>query len=60
MRKQNYDLFTDWVVNKIMKKQLTKFSTKCTRDNLDRSVEFIFDNSEEKIEAKILRNEELC
>ena len=39
---------------------LTKFSTKCTIDNLDKSVEFIFDNSEEKIEAKILRNEELC
>ena len=35
---------------------LTKFSTKCTRDNLDKSVEFIFDDSEEKI----LRNEELC
>ena len=29
---------------------LTKFSTKCTRDNLDKSVEFIFDDSEEKIE----------
>ena len=39
---------------------LTKFSNKFTRDNLDKSVEFIFDNSEEKIEAKILRNEELC
>ena len=37
----------------------TKFSTKCTRDNLDKSAEFIFDNSEEKIEAKILRNEKL-
>ena len=36
---------------------LTKFSTKCTGDNLDKYVEFIFDNSEEKIEAKILRNE---
>ena len=35
---------------------LTKFSTKCTRDNLDKSVEFIFDDREEKIEAKILRN----
>ena len=39
---------------------LTKFLTKCTRDNLDKSVEFIFDNSEKKIEARILRNEELC
>ena len=37
---------------------LTKFSTKCTRDNLDKSVEFIFDDREEKIEAKILRNED--
>ena len=60
MRKQNVGLFTYWVVNKIMKKMLTKCSSKCTRDNLDKSVEFIFDNSEEKIEAKILRNEELC
>ena len=39
---------------------LTKFSTKFTRDNLDKSVEYIFDDSEEKIEAKILRNKELC
>ena len=39
---------------------LTKISTKYTRDNLDKSVEFILDNSEEKIETKILRNEELC
>ena len=35
---------------------LTKFSTKCTRENLDKPVEFIFDDSE----AKIWRNEELC
>ena len=39
---------------------LTNFPTKCTRDNLDKSVEFIFDNIEEKTEAKLLRNEELC
>ena len=39
---------------------LTKFSNNCTRNNLDKSVKFIFDNSEEKIEAKILRNDELC
>ena len=39
---------------------VTNFSTKYTRDNLDKSVEFIFDNSDEKIEAKILWNEELC
>ena len=39
---------------------LTKFSNNCTRDNLDKSFEFIFDNSEEKIEENILRNEELC
>ena len=60
MRKQNVYHFTDWVVNKITEKDADKFSTKCTRDNLDKSVEFIFDDSEEKIEAKILRNEELC
>ena len=39
---------------------LTNFFTNYTRDNLDKSVEFIFDNNEEKIETKILRNEELC
>ena len=39
---------------------LKKISTKCISDNLDKSVEFIFGNSEEKIEAKIYRNEELC
>ena len=39
---------------------LAKFSNNCTRDNSDKSFEFIFDNSEEKIEANILRNEELC
>ena len=39
---------------------LTNFPTKCTRDNLDKSVKFIFDKTEEKIEAKMLRNEELC
>ena len=39
---------------------LTKYSNKFTRDNLDKSVEFIFDNSEEKMKKKMLRNEELC
>ena len=60
IRKQNVDLFNDWVVNKIIEKDAENFSTKCTRDNLDKSVEFIFGNSEEKNEAKIIRNEELC
>ena len=41
---------------KFSKKMLTKFSNKFIRDNLDKSVEFIFDN----IEKKMLRNEELC
>ena len=31
---------------------LTKFSIKCTRDNLDKSAEFIFDNSEKKLKQK--------
>ena len=35
---------------------LTKNLTKYTQDNLDKSVEFIFDDNE----AKTLRNEELC
>ena len=55
MRKQNVDLLTDGVVNKIIE-MLIRFSHKCTRDNLEKSAEFIFDDSE----AKILRNEELC
>ena len=53
---KNVDLLTDGVVNKIIEKMLTKFSTKCTIDNLDKSAEFIFGDSE----AKILRNKELC
>ena len=47
--KQIVDLFTDWVVNKIIEKDAENFSTKCTRDNFDKSVEFIFDESEEMI-----------
>ena len=39
---------------------LTKYSTKFTQNNVDNSAEFIFDDSEEKIDAKILWNEELC
>ena len=35
---------------------LTKFLTKCTRDNLNKSAKFIFEDSE----VKILRNEVLC
>ena len=37
------------------------FSTKCTRDNLDKSTEFIFDGSEEKLKKnwrKILWSED--
>ena len=56
MRKQNVDLYTNWVVNKIIDKDVDKIFNKCTRDNLDKSVEFIFDNSEKKkIETKILK-----
>ena len=51
--------FIDWVVNKTIEKDADKFSTKCSRYNLDKSIKFIFDDSEEKIDAKILRNEEL-
>ena len=31
---------------------LVKFSTLCSRDNLDKSTEFIFDDSEEKLKQK--------
>ena len=45
LRKQNVDLLTDGVINKIIEKDVDKISTKCTRVNLDKSAEFIFDDS---------------
>ena len=53
--KQNANHHCDEVVNKTIEKDVDKNSTKCTGDNLDKFSEFIFDNSEEKIKAKILR-----
>ena len=55
MIKQNANHHSDEVVNKTIEKDVDKHSTKCTGDNLDKFAEFIFDNSEEKIEAKMLR-----
>ena len=55
MRKQNVDHYSDGVVNKIIEKDVGKHSTKCAGDNLDKSAEFIFDDSEEKIEAKNIK-----
>ena len=52
MRKQNIDHHSDGVVNKIIEEDADKHSTKCARDNIDKSAELIFDDSEEKIEAK--------
>ena len=59
MRKQNVDRHSNGVVNKIIKKDIGKHSTKCTGDNLDKSAEFIFNNSTKRLKTKILRNEEL-
>ena len=48
-------------MNKNIKKNVGKHSTKNAGDNLDKSVEFIFHDSEDKIETKkIIRNKELC
>ena len=55
MWKQNIDYYFDEFVNKIIKKEVRKHSTKCAGDNLDKTSEFIFDDNEEKIESKILR-----
>ena len=55
MIKLNVNHYCDEVVNKTIEKDVDKHSTKCTKDNLDKFAEFIFDNSEEKIKIKILR-----
>ena len=55
MRKQNVDHYSDVVVNKIIEKDVGKHSTKCAGDNLDKSAEFIFDDSEKKIEVKNIK-----
>ena len=56
MRKQNVDHHSDAVVNKIIEKDVGKYSTKFSGDNINKSAEFIFDDSEEKIKAKNIRN----
>ena len=55
MIKLNVNHYCDEVVNKTIEKDVDKHSTKCTKDNLDKFAEFIFDNSEEKIKIKILK-----
>ena len=45
---QNVDHHSDAVVNKTIKKDVNKHSTKCAGDNLDKSTNFIFDGSEKK------------
>ena len=53
--KQNFDHHSDVVSNKIIKKDVDKHLTNYAGDNLNKSFEFIFDDSEEKIETKKLR-----
>ena len=53
--KQNVDHHSCGVANKTIKKDVGKHSTKCAGDNLDKSEEFIFDDCEEKIEAKHIK-----
>ena len=49
MIKQNVNYHSDEVVNNTIEKDVGKHSTKCTGDNLDKYVEFIYDNSEKNI-----------
>ena len=51
--KQNFDHHPDAVANKTIEKNVDKHLNKYAGDNLDKSDEFIFDDSEEKIKAKI-------
>ena len=56
LRKQNVDHHSDEVINKTIKKDVGKHSTKCAGDNLNESAEFILNDSEEKkiLKPKIL------
>ena len=54
--KQNVDRHSDSVSNKTIEKNVDKHLTKHAGDNLDKSSEFIFDDSEEKIETKKFKN----
>ena len=55
LRKQNVDHHSDEVVNKTIEKDVGKHSTKSAGDNLDKSFDFIFYDSEEKIEVKNIK-----
>ena len=50
--KHNCDHHSDAVANKTIEKDVDKHSNKYAGDNLDKSDEFIYDDSEEKIETK--------
>ena len=54
--KQNVDHHSDALSNKTIEKSVDKHSTKYAGDNLDKSDEFIFVDSEEKIETKKIKN----
>ena len=56
LRKLSVNHHSDEVVNKTIKKDVGKNSTKSAGDNLDKSSEFMFDDGEEKIEAKNIKN----
>ena len=56
LRKQNVVHHSDAVVNKTIEKDVGKHWTKCAGDNIDKSAEFIFDGSEEKVEARNIKN----
>ena len=56
MWKLNVNHHSDEVVNKTIKNDVSKHSAKCAGDNLDKSTELIFDNSEEKIKATNIKN----
>ena len=54
--KQNVDHHSDAVSNKTIEKDVGKHLIKYIGENLNKSSEFIFDDSEEKIETKNIKN----
>ena len=58
--RKNVDHHSDAVANKTIEKDVGKHSTKCEQEIQDRSDEFIFDDSEEKNEAKNIKNWGIC
>ena len=54
MRKQNVDHHSDAVVNQTIEKDVGKYSTKFSGDNINKYAEFIIDDNKERLKKKIL------